>query len=109
MAHETLLVLVIVLVSAGASFFFALAETALFSLGKWQTRQLAEKNPARGGIVQRLLARAEDLLATLVLGNTFASAAMLAIALWMALTGRWLFWVTVAALLVVMLFGCEVL
>ena len=78
MAQETLLVVVIVLVSAGASFFFALAETALFSLGKWQTRQLEEKNPARGSIVNRLLARSADLLATLVLGNTFASAAMLA-------------------------------
>ena len=30
-----------ILVFAGASFFFALAETALFSLSKWQARQLA--------------------------------------------------------------------
>ena len=30
-----------VLVFAGASFFFAVAESALFSLGKWQARQLA--------------------------------------------------------------------
>ena len=109
MAQETLLVVVIVLVSAGASFFFALAETALFSLGKWQTRQLEEKSPARGGIVNRLLARSEDLLATMVLGNTFANASMLTIALWMALTGRWYFWPTVAGLLGVTLFGCEVL
>lgn len=109
MAQATLLVVVIVLVSAGASFFFALAETALFSLGKWQARQLAEKNPRFGGIVNRLLERSEDLLATMVLGNTFATSAMLAIALWMALTGRWPFWPTVAALLVVTLFGCEVL
>ena len=109
MAQETLLVVVIVLVSAGASFFFALAETALFSLGKWQTRQLEEKSPARGGIVNGLLARSEDLLATMVLGNTFANASMLTIALWMALTGRWYFWPTVAVLLVVTLFGCEVL
>lgn len=109
MAHATLLVLVIVLVSAGASFFFALAETALFSLGKWQSRQLEEREPARGGTVNRLLARSEDLLATMVLGNTFANAAMLAVALGMALTGRWPFWWTVAGLLAVTLFGCEVL
>ena len=109
MAHATLLVLVIVLVSAGASFFFALAETALFSLGKWQSRQIEEREPARGGTVNRLLARSEDLLATMVLGNTFANAAMLAVALWMALTGRWPFWWTVAGLLAVTLFGCEVL
>jgi putative hemolysin len=109
MAQETLLVVVIVLVSAGASFFFALAETALFSLGKWQARQLTEKSPRRGGIVNRLLDHAEDLLATMVLGNTFATAGLLAIALWMAFSGRWPLWPTVAGLLVVTLFGCEVL
>ena len=31
---------------AGASFFFALAETSLFSLGKWQLRQLESRSPA---------------------------------------------------------------
>ncbi len=109
MTQETLLVVVVVLVSAGASFFFALAETSLFSLGKWQERQLAESNPRLGGMVSRLLAQPEDLLATMVLGNTFANAAMLAIALWMALSGGWPLWSTVAALLAVILFGCEVL
>lgn len=109
MAHATLLVLGIVLVSAGASFFFALAETALFSLGKWQTQQLKELDPVRGGNVAHLLTRSEDLLATMVLGNTFANAAMLAVALWMALAGSWPFWWTVAGLLSVTLFGCEVL
>jgi len=109
MAQATLLVVVIVLVSAGASCFFALAETALFSLGKWQVRQLAEKHPRFGRIVSRLLEQSEDLLATLVLGNTFTNAAMLAIALWMALNGHWPFWPTVVGLLVLILFGCEVL
>ncbi len=37
----------------------------------------------------RLLAEPQDLLATMVLGNTFASAAMLAVALWMAIHGHW--------------------
>ncbi|MSU59768.1 MAG: HlyC/CorC family transporter [Pedosphaera sp.] len=109
MASETLLVIVLVLVSAGASFFFALAETALFSLGKWQVRQLAEKNPRLGGIVTRLLERPQHLLAALVLGNTFATAAMLALALWMGLIERWPLWPTVAGLIVVILAGCEVL
>jgi CBS domain containing-hemolysin-like protein len=109
MAQETLLVVVIVLVSAGASFFFALAETSLFSLGKWQVRQLAVKHPRFGGIVNRLLERSEDLLATMVLGNTFATAAMLSIALWMAVSGHWRLGTTVTGLLVLILFGCEVL
>ena len=66
-----------ILLFAGASFFFALAETALFSLSKWQVAQLASQHPHRGKIVARLLERPHDLLATLVLGNTFANAAML--------------------------------
>jgi CBS domain containing-hemolysin-like protein len=100
---------VVVLVFAGASFFFALAETALFSLSKWQARQLAERDPRVGGIVVRLLAQAQDLLATMVLGNTFASAAMLAVALWMALNGHSPLVATVVVLLALILIGCEVL
>jgi putative hemolysin len=109
MASETLLISLIVLVSAGGSFFFALAETALFSLGKWQVRQLAEKYPRRGGMVARLLAKPQDLLAAMVLGNTFATAAMLGLALGMGLSGRWPLWPTVAGLILVILFFCEVL
>ncbi len=100
---------VVVLVFAGASFFFALAETALFSLSKWQVRQLAEREPGAGGVVARLLAEPQDLLATMVLGNTFASAAMLAVALWMAIHGRWPLAATVVGLLALILIGCEVL
>src|ERR1043166_6985239 len=100
---------VVVVVFAGASFFFALAETALFSLSKWQAQQLAERAGRTGGIVSRLLAEPQDLLATMVLGNTFASAAMLATALWMALNGRWPLVVTVILLLALILIGCEVL
>src|SRR5580692_1888295 len=98
-----------VLIFAGASFFFALAETSLLSLGQWRARQLAEREPRLGGIVLRLLAEPQDLLATLVLGNTFASAAMLAVALWMGIQGRWPLAATVAGLLVLILIGCEVL
>jgi len=99
----------VVLVFAGASFFFALAETALFSLTKWQAQQLSEKQPATGGIVLRLLNQAQDLLATMVLGNTFATAAMLATALWMALNGRWPLTLTIVLLFILILIGCEVL
>lgn len=100
---------VVVLLFAGASFFFALAETALLSLSKWQAQQLAEREGRVGTIVLRLLGEAQDLLATMVLGNTFASAAMLATAFWMALNGRWPFAVTVILLLALILIGCEVL
>ena len=71
---------------AAASFFFALAETALFSLGKWRARQLAERSPGLGGSVAALLNEPQDLLATIVLGNTLANSALIALALWMSLS-----------------------
>ena len=109
MAPAAVVALVVVFLFAGASFFFALAETSLFSLSKWQTRQLAEREPRAGGIVVRLLAAPQDLLATMVLGNTFATAGMLAVALWMALHGHWPLAATIAGLILLILIGCEVL
>lgn len=98
-----------VLVFAGASFFFALAETTLFSLGKWQVTQLAERQPRAGGIVARLLAAPQDLLATMVLGNTGALAGMILIAFWLSLRQQWPLLGILGLLLIVSLFGCEVL
>lgn len=109
MGPTAIAAIVVVLVSAGASFFFALAETALFSLSKWQVRQLVDRDPGSGGVVAQLLADPQDLLATMVLGNTFASAAMLAVAFWMALHGQWPAIPTILSLLALTLFGCEVL
>src|SRR5690242_12996140 len=100
----------VMLVFAGASFFFALAETALFSLSKWQVAQLAEKpaeKPAEkrtgtgaGGIVSSLLERPQDLQATLALGNTFANAAILAAALQMVFVAHWGLFITIFSVLV---------
>jgi putative hemolysin len=109
MTPAAIAAVVVILVSAGASFFFALAETALFSLSKWQMRQLSEREPRFGRIIVQLLADPQDLLATMVLGNTFATAAMLAIGFWMALRTRWPIVGTVVGLFVLILFGCEVL
>jgi putative hemolysin len=102
------LALVVLVLFAGASFFFALAETSLFSLGKWQLRQLEARSPALGKIINRLLAEPQDLLATLVLGNSFANAGIVAIGLLLALRRAWPLPVVWAALLVLILFGGEV-
>lgn len=109
MAAAPVMAVAVVLVFAAGSFFFSLAETSLFSLSKWQVRQLAERGGPAGTLVSRLLAQPQDLLATMVLGNTFASAAMLAVALWMELHGRWPAVPTIAGLLILILIGCEVL
>ena len=97
-----------ILVCAGASFFFALAETALFSLSNWQVGQLVEKHPFAGKFVARLLARPQDLLATLALGNTFTNAAILAAALRLVFNAHWALALTMISLVALMLIGCEV-
>ncbi len=51
MASGPVAAVVVVFIFAGASFFFALAETALFSLSKWQVRQLVERQPRAGSLV----------------------------------------------------------
>lgn len=92
---------------AAASFFFALAESALFSLGKWQTRQMAANSPILGRVVSRLLAQPQDLLATIVLGNTFANAGIIATMLWMALFEKWPLLPSMAGLLFFILLVAE--
>ena len=109
MAAAPIIAVIVVLVFAGASFFFSLAETSLFSLSKWQVRQLAEREQRAGGAVAQLLAQPQDLLATIALGNTGANAAVLAVALWMALDGRWPVGLTLLWVIGVILIGCEVL
>ncbi|TAL01078.1 MAG: HlyC/CorC family transporter [Verrucomicrobia bacterium] len=102
------LAVVIILVCAVASFFFSLAETALFSLTKWQVRALAERPGSVGRVAKLVLAESQDLLATMVLGNTFASAGMLSVSLWMALSTRWNLSLAVAGVLLLTLLGVEV-
>jgi CBS domain containing-hemolysin-like protein len=93
---------------AGASFFFALAETALFALGKWQVRQMEQTHPRIGKMIGGLLARSQDLLATIVLGNSFANAGIVAVVFWMTVTHRLpIFWTLLGVLFFVLL-GCEV-
>lgn len=94
---------------AAASFFFALAETALFSLGKWRARQLAERSPGLGGSVAALLHEPQDLLATIVLGNTLANTGLIALVLWMGLGGTGVhLGLTLAGAFLLILLGCEV-
>jgi CBS domain containing-hemolysin-like protein len=94
---------------AAASFFCSLAETSLLSLSRWQVGQLAEHAPARGAQVARLLAKPQDLLATIVLGNTLAFAGLVVVSLWLALHGLWPWWLAIVTPLVLALLVAEVL
>jgi putative hemolysin len=96
------------LVFAGASFFFALAESSLFALGKWQASQLAEEFPKRGAPVAQLLQEPSELLAIIVLGNTMANGMIVALGLVRALAGAWPLNLTILLLLALVLIVCEV-
>jgi CBS domain containing-hemolysin-like protein len=95
------------IVFCGASFFFALAETSLFSLGKWQVRQLQARSPRAGDIISRLLESPQDLLATLVLGNSFANAGIVGIMFWVVTRQHWPVVLAMLGVLLVILFGGE--
>lgn len=107
MGTATYLVIAGVLLFAAASFFFAVSESALFALGKWRARQLAGKT--NGAVVERLLSRPSELLATIVLGNNLANAAIIALGVWSALAGYWRLTPTLVGLVLLILVGCEVL
>ena len=92
---------------ASASFYFALAEAALFSLGRWRAQQLPDQK--RGAIVLELLKQPEDLLATISLGNTLANGGIVGFALWQTVDGVWPLAPTLLFLLILVLVGCEVL
>lgn len=98
-----------IFVFAAASFFFALAESALFALGKWQVEQLAERAPRDGAVVARLLQQPSELLATLVLGNTVANAVVVAVGLGVVVWRGGSIPLALAGLGVLILIGCEVL
>ena len=101
------LVLIGMMLFAGASFFFALAESALFALGKWRARQLTGQ--PNGKLVMELLQHPSELLATIVLGNTIANGAIVALGFWPALNGEWSQPLTLVAVFLLVLIGCEVL
>lgn len=94
---------------AAASFFFAVAESALFSLGKRRAQELAHDSPLLGKQVLEMLEEPQDLLATIVLGNTFANGALIATGLWLAAQGVWPLWLALAVLFLTILIGGEVI
>jgi len=99
---------VVLFLFAVASFFFALAEAALFSLGRWQTRQLADQHSRSGQIVSTLLSQPQDLLAMIVMGNTFANAGIIGTLLWIDLMEGWPLLPTLAGLLIFILLCVEI-
>ncbi len=61
------------------------------------------RSPGPGKIISRLLSEPQDLLATLVLGNSFANAGIVAVALWLASVRGWPLPAVLAVLLALIL------
>lgn len=98
----------VIVFGAAASFLCALAEAALFSLGRWRVQQLAESNPTAARL-RTLLEEPHEVLAAIVLGNTFANGAMIASVLWLALKRDYPVLLPMGALFIFILLACEVL
>lgn len=94
----------VILFGAATSFLCALTEASLFSLGRWRTQQFGESSRVR-----KLLAEPREVLAAILLGNTFANGAMVATVLWVLLKAGVSVFAPMAALCVFILLGCEVL
>lgn len=103
------LIVVALLGAAGCSFFFALAESSFFALGRWRGRQLADASTLEGRRLGMLFQSPQDLLATLVLGNTVANGIFIGVGAWSLLAAGVRPLVAMISLLVVLLIGCEVI
>ena len=91
------------IVCSAAASFFAVAEAALFALGKWQARELSERSPFAGGLLKRLLQEPSRLVATLVIGGMAAEFGMIWFAIWPVLYRDWPWFSTAAGLLLLFL------
>ena len=93
----------------GGSFFCALAESALFSLGRWQVRRLQESGDARAGRLAALFEQPEEVLSALSLANTLANGMLVVTGLGLAAQQGWNRWLTLGVTFAVVLIIGEIL
>ena len=96
-------------IAAACSFFFALAESALFALGRFRARRMLEDDPEQGRRLAPLFQDPEDLVATLAFGNTLANATVIGAAVWILANSYRSEFLTGLLTLIVLLLGCEVI
>ncbi len=96
------------LVAAACSFFLALAESALFALGRFRAQRMLEDNPKQGERLAPLFKNPEDLVATLAFGNTLSNAVLIGTAVWVLAHTYRNELLTALGTLLLVLIGCEV-
>jgi putative hemolysin len=72
-----------------ASAFFSASETAMLSLSPLQIQQINERSPKLGANLSRMLKTPEIMLSTLLIGNTFANAALASVGLSFIIASDW--------------------
>lgn len=97
------------MIAAACSFFFALAESALFALGRFRARRMLEDNPTHGQRIAPLFNDPEDLVSTLAFGNTLANATLIGFVVYILSRTYNNEFVTGAVALVCILIVCEVI
>jgi Mg2+/Co2+ transporter CorB len=105
---STIFVLIFLLVLLGFSAFFSGSETALMAISRLRLRHLAETNPVRARLVERILKRPERLIGTILLGNNLANVAMSAIATALAISfwgHRGIAYVTIVLTITILIFA----
>ena len=105
-----LFAIALLVILAGGSFFFALSESALLSLGQRRARELQERRVRNADVVIKLAEKPQEVLATIVLGNTFANALIVATVVLYALgaESNWNTLISLALLVMGLIFICEV-
>lgn len=105
--------ILVLLALTGGSFFCALAESALFSLGRWQVRRLQEASTGGAGVrtarLARLLEQPEEVLSALSLANTLANGMLVVTGLALGGQQGWNRWLTLTGVFGVVLIIGEIL
>jgi len=70
---------------------------------------MAEQAPKLKPLFNQLLDHPQDLLATIVLGNTVSNAIIGAVAILMVLRSEWIAWITFPSVGLLLLIGCELI
>jgi CBS domain containing-hemolysin-like protein len=96
-------------VAAGCSFFFALAESSLFAMGRFRAQQLLEDDPKIGKKIAPLFGNPEDLVATLAFGNTIANATIVGLTVWILAHTKMPELATAVSALAILLIACEII
>ncbi len=74
-----ILVLILFIILAAASFFFSMSETAIIALSKIKLRHMVTQGIKRAGHIQNLSIKMDKFIATILMGNNFVNIAMSAI------------------------------